>query len=103
MIANLIASLFATFALGPLQAEIERYAAAAGQPAEIVRQSQACLSSEVPSLLQRASDDTVWAITTVIGLTTGWSSPADLLDKSKPACATVIKLIEAKAEATDEA
>ena len=103
MISNLLASLFATFALGPLQAEIERHAAAAGQPVEIVRRSQACLSSEVPALVQRASDDTFWTISTVIGLSTGWSSPADLLDKSNPDCAPVIKLIQGKGEGADEA
>ena len=103
MISNLLAALFATFALGPLQAEIERHAVAAGQPVEIIRQSQACLSSEVPALAQRASEDTFWTISTVIGLSTGWSSPADLLDKSNPDCATVIKLIQGKSEGTDEA
>ncbi|MDK4704046.1 hypothetical protein PH562_17480 [Rhizobium sp. CNPSo 4062] len=103
MISNLLASLFATFALGPLQAEIERHAAAAGQPGEIIRQSQACLSSEVPALTQRASEDTFWTISTVIGLSTGWSSPADLLNKSDPDCAPVIKLIQGKGEGADEA
>ncbi|MGY5804854.1 hypothetical protein [Rhizobium hainanense] len=103
MISNLLASLFATFALGPLQAEIERHAAAAGQPVEIVRQSQACLSSEVPALVQRASDDTFWTISTVISLSTGWSSPADLLDKNNPACAPVIKLIQGRSTGADEA
>lgn len=103
MISNLLAALFATFALGPLQAEIERHAVAAGQPVEIIRQSQACLSSEVPALAQRASEDTFWTISTVIGLSTGWNSPADLLDKSNPDCAPVIKLIQGKGEGADEA
>ncbi|NTJ68157.1 hypothetical protein G6M50_22290 [Agrobacterium rhizogenes] len=103
MISNLLTALFATFALGPLQAEIERQAVAAGQPVEIVRQSQACLSSEVPALAQRASEDTFWTISTVIGLSTGWSSPADLLDKSNPACAPIIKLIQTKSAGSDEA
>lgn len=103
MISNLLAALFASFVLDPLQAEIERYALAAGQSAEIIRQSQACLSSEVPTLAQRASEDTFWTISTVIGLSTGWSSPADLLDKSNPDCAPVVKLIQGKGEAADEA
>jgi hypothetical protein len=103
MISNLLAALFASFVLDPLQAEIERRALAAGQPAEIVRQSQACLSSELPALARRASEDTFWTISTVIGLSTGWSSPADLLDKSNPDCAPVVKLIQGKGEAADEA
>lgn len=102
MISNLLAALFASFVLDPLQAEIERRALA-GQPAEIVRQSQACLSSELPALARRASEDTFWTISTVIGLSTGWSSPADLLDKSNPDCAPVVKLIQGKWEAADEA
>lgn len=101
MIANLIASLFAAFALAPLQAEIERHAAAAGQPVEIVRQSQACLSAEVPALLKRASDDTFWTISTVVGMATGWSDPADLLNKKNPDCTAVIGLL--KGESAEEA
>lgn len=101
MIANLIASLFATFALAPLQAEIERHAIAAGQPVEIVRQSQACLSTEVPLLVKRASEDTFWTISTVVGVATGWSSPADLLNKNNPDCTVVIGLLKGKG--TDEA
>lgn len=94
MISNIFASLFATFALSPLQAEIERHAMAAGQPVEIVRQSQACLSSEVPALVKRASDDTLWAISTAIGVATGWSNPADLLSKTNPNCTAVIGLLK---------
>lgn len=101
MLSNLIASLFATFALAPLQAEIERHAAAAGQPIEIVRQSQACLTTEGPLLLKRASEDTFWTISTVVGLATGWSNPADLLNKNNPDCAAVISLL--KGEGADEA
>lgn len=101
MLSNLFASLFATFALAPLQAEIERHAAAAGQPIEIVRQSQACLTTEGPLLLKRASEDMGWTISTVIGLATGWSNPADLLNKNNPDCAAVIGLL--KKEGTDEA
>ncbi|NLR98118.1 hypothetical protein HGP17_14990 [Rhizobium sp. P38BS-XIX] len=94
MISNILASLFATFALSPLQAEIERHAMAAGQPVEIVRQSQACLSAEVPALVKRASDDTFWAISTVIGVATGWSDPTALLSKSNPNCSAVIGLLK---------
>jgi hypothetical protein len=101
MLANLIASLFATFALAPLQAEIERHAAAAGQPVEIVRQSQACLTTEGPLLLKRASEDMVWTISTVVSLATGWSDPADLLNKNNPDCAAVIGLL--KNEGANEA
>ncbi|MGV1757382.1 hypothetical protein [Rhizobium sp. P44RR-XXIV] len=96
MLSNLIASLFATFALAPLQAEIERYATAAGQPVEIVRQSQACLTTEGPLLVKRASEDMVWTISTVVGVATGWSDPVDLLNKNNPDCAAVIGLLKNK-------
>jgi len=101
MLSNLIAYLFTTFALAPLQAEIERHAAAAGQPIEIVKQSQACLTTEGPLLLKRASEDMAWTISTVVGMATGWSDPADLLNKNNPNCAAVIGLL--KNEGTNEA
>lgn len=101
MLSNLIAYLFTTFALAPLQAEIERHAAAAGQPIEIVRQSQACLTTEGPLLLKRASEDAFWTISTVVGVATGWSDPADLLNKNNPDCAPVIGLL--KNRGADEA
>lgn len=101
MLSNLIAYLFTTFALAPLQAEIERHAAAAGQPIEIVKQSQACLTTEGPLLLKRASEDMAWTISTVVGMATGWSDPADLLNKNNPDCTVVIGLLKGKG--TDEA
>ncbi|MDH7804543.1 MULTISPECIES: hypothetical protein [unclassified Rhizobium] len=97
MVSNLIAWLFATFAIGPLQAEFEQYAAAANLPLEIVQQSRTCLSSQVPLLVQRASEDSFWTISTIVGISTGRSNPADLLDKDNPACAAVIGLFEDKA------
>lgn len=97
MLSNFIAWLFTTFAIAPLQAEIEQYAAAANLPVEIVQQSRTCLSSQVPLLVQRASEDSYWTVTTIIGVATGWSDPADLLDKNNPSCAAVIGLIKNKA------
>jgi hypothetical protein len=47
--------------------------------------------------VQRASEDSYWIITTIVGVVTGWSNPMDLLDKNNPACASVIGLIENKA------
>lgn len=99
MLSNIIAWLFATFAIAPLQAEIERYAAAANLPVEIVQQSRTCLSSQVPLLVQRASEDSYWTVSTIVGVATGWSDPADLLDKNNPACADIIGLIKTKSAA----
>lgn len=99
MLSNFIAWLFATFAIAPLQAEIERYAAAANLPVEIVQQSRTCLSSQVPLLVQRASEDSYWTVSTIVGVATGWSDPADLLDKNNPACLGIIGLIKDKSAA----
>ena len=43
----------------------------------------------------------VWTISTVVSLATGWSDPADLLNKNNPDCAAVIGLL--KNEGANEA
>lgn len=100
MIAEFIASLFSAFVVDPVQADIESRLEAARAPIKIVSQARACLSTTGPILVERATGDLWWAGTTIIGVTAGLTSPAELLDAANPACAPVATyLTAAEAEA----
>ncbi|MER8710421.1 hypothetical protein NKH49_33900 [Mesorhizobium sp. M1088] len=54
---------------------------------EIVRQSQNCLTSQDPPLIERAAGDYGWAAVTAINIAIGRTAPAELLDSQDPQCA----------------
>ncbi|MBY2913378.1 hypothetical protein [Rhizobium leguminosarum] len=86
MISNFIGWIFALLVVDPLQAEIQQQAERARLPVEIVRQSQACLTSQGPKLIERAAGDYGWAAATVVSIAIGHTAPAELLDGSDPQC-----------------
>jgi hypothetical protein len=90
MISNFIGWIFALLVVDPLQAEIQQQAERARLPVEIVRQSQACLTSQGPKLIERAAGDYGWAAATVVSIAIGHTAPAELLDGSDPQCAALV-------------
>ncbi|MGO4136673.1 hypothetical protein ACEQ6A_19225 [Rhizobium brockwellii] len=94
MISNFIGWIFALLVVDPLQAEIEQQAERARLPVEIVRQSQACLTSQGPKLIERAADDYGWAAATVVSIAIGHTAPAELLDGSDPQCAALVDALK---------
>ncbi|UJW74224.1 hypothetical protein [Rhizobium sp. SL42] len=86
MISEIIASLFATFVVEPMQADILARLNEAGASVEVVSQSRDCLASTTPMLISRAGNDVWWAGSTVVAVAVGWQSPAELLDAGNPAC-----------------
>ncbi|MBY3487702.1 hypothetical protein E0H51_21720 [Rhizobium leguminosarum bv. viciae] len=90
MISNFIGWIFALLVVDPLQAEIQQQAERARLPVEIVRQSQACLTSQGPKLIERAASDYGWAAATVVSIAIGHTAPAELLDGSDPQCTALV-------------
>lgn len=93
MISNFIGWIFALFVVDPLHAQIQEQVERARLPAEIVSQSQACLTSQGPQLIKRAADDYGWAAATVVSMAIGHTSPAELLDARDSQCATLIGVL----------
>ncbi|MFN7090872.1 MAG: hypothetical protein ACK4P4_10020 [Allorhizobium sp.] len=100
MIGDWIASLFAAFVIGSVEADIRQRLEEMQAPVQVVAQVGDCLRTTGPALVDRAGGDLWWAAITAITVTTGLTSPAELLDADNPACAPIANyLISAEAEA----
>lgn len=93
MIHDLFAWLLATFVIGPVQAEFASKMQAAQAPAAIVSQVQGCVVSATPILINRASSDMWWGITTTISVAAGLTDAKAVLAESSPACAAAVAAV----------
>jgi hypothetical protein len=66
----------------------------ANVPVEQIQQSQQCIASHGPRLLQRAGEEPGWAVATAVGVAVGWTSPVQLLDGRDPSCSTLVRLFQ---------
>jgi hypothetical protein len=93
MISDFIGWIFAVLVVDPLQAQVQEQVERAKLPVEIVRQSQACLTSQGPQLIERAAGDYGWAAATVVNVAIGRTAPAELLDSGDPQCAALVSVL----------
>lgn len=98
MLSGFIGWIFALLVVDPLQAQIQEQAERARLPIEIVRQSQDCLISQGPLLIERAAGDYNWAAATVVNIAIGRTAPAELLDKRNPQCAALVRVLNGAGE-----
>ncbi|MBB2671510.1 UNVERIFIED_ORG: hypothetical protein GGE44_001061 [Rhizobium esperanzae] len=103
MISDIAAWLFALFVIDPLQAEMRERLDQAGAPVAALQQSQQCVASHGPRLLQRAGEEPGWAFTTAIGVAIGWTAPVQLLDTNDANCAPLISILKADMDQDSEA
>lgn len=99
MIGDLLAWLFTALVIDPVQAEIVTRLEQVRAPVSVVAEINACLSTTAPALLDRAGRDFWWAGSTAVSVTTGFTSPAELLDASNPACGAVATYLTRAADA----
>jgi len=102
MLSDIAVWFITLLVVDPLQAEMREQLDRANASTEIIQQSQRCVASQAPQLLNRAGEDPTWAIATVVGFTFGWTSPAQLLDKGDPNCAAVLGLLQGGDEGETE-
>jgi hypothetical protein len=93
MISEIAAWLFALFVIDPIHAEVRERVERANLPVQAVQQSQQCLATHGPRLLEQAGEDPVWAVSTAIGIATGWTSPAQLVEINDPNCSVLAQLL----------
>ncbi|MBB2973032.1 hypothetical protein [Mesorhizobium sp. RMAD-H1] len=98
MISDFIGWIFALLVVDPLQTQIQEQVERAKLPMEIVRQSQACLVTQGPLLIERAASDYGWAAATVVNLAIGRTAPAELLDSKNPQCAALVSVLNGAGE-----
>ena len=101
MISEIAAWLFALFVVDPLQAEIRERVDSAKLPVEMVQQSQQCVTTHGPRLLQRAGEEPVWATGTAIGIAVGWTSPTTLFDVNDPNCAALTQVFKGEGDGAE--
>lgn len=92
MISEFAAWLFALFVIDPLQAEVRERVAQANLPMETLQQSQQCVATQGPLLLERATNDPSWATGTAISVAVGWTSPGELFDPKDPNCTALVRI-----------
>lgn len=93
MIHDLFAWLLATFVIGPMQAELANKMQAAQAPAAVVQQVQACMVNGTPALVNRATSDPWWGITTTISVTAGLTDAQTVLAAASPECAAAVAAV----------
>lgn len=86
MIQDLIAFLVVTFLVGPLQTGVMERLDAARAPRQVVQDITACVSSATPPLVQRATANPWWALSTSFGVWTGNTSAETVLREASPDC-----------------
>jgi len=94
VISDIAAWLFALFVIDPLQTQISERLEAANVPVAAVQQSRRCIASHAPRLVERAGTEPGWAIATAVGVATGWTAPAELLDPNDPNCLTLVRALK---------
>ncbi len=93
MIQDIFAWLLATFVIGPVQAEFATKMQAARAPAAIVEQVQGCVVNATPILINRATNDMLWGVTTTISVATGLTDARTVLSQTSPECASAMNVL----------
>lgn len=93
MISEFVAWLFTLFVLDPLTVDLRQKIDEAGLPVQTFQQSQQCIATHAPRLLERATSDPAWAAWTAVTTSIGWTEVTDLVDASDPNCAVISKLM----------
>ncbi|MBP2548639.1 uncharacterized protein (DUF697 family) [Neorhizobium galegae] len=94
MISDIFAWFMTMFVITPVQAELQSHLQQMNASTQTVRQAQQCLATQGPRLIERAGQEPVWAVTTALGVTFGWTTPSSFLDRNDPNCAVLADLLE---------
>ncbi len=90
MIQEFFSWLLATFVLDPVQTEITQRMQDAQAPIAIVQQVKTCVRSATPILVDRATNDVWWGLSTTISVMIGFTDAKTLLAETSPACAAAV-------------
>lgn len=93
MIHSFFSWLLTTFVIGPVQVEFAERMQAAQAPAAVVQQVQACVVGATPVLIDRATNDLWWGVTTTIGVAIGQTDAKAILAETSPSCAAAVTAV----------
>ena len=90
MIYELFSWLLATFVIGPVQTELTQRMQDTQAPIAVVQQIKTCVLSATPILVDRATNDAWWGISTTISVMTGFTDAKTILAETSPSCAAAV-------------
>jgi len=90
MIHEFFAWLLATFVIGPVQIELTQRMQDAQAPIAVIQQVKACVLSATPILVDRATNDAWWGLSTTISVMTGFTDATAILAETSPSCTAAV-------------
>ena len=82
--------LLATFVIDPFHAELTQKMRDAQAPIAVVQQVKTCVLSATPILVDRATNDAWWGLSTTISVMTGFTDAKTILAETSPSCAAAV-------------
>ena len=88
---DLLAALISFFLVQPLQDKVADKLDAARAPRAIVAQVVGCARAAAPVVVERATGDPWWAVSTIVQVWTGTAKPENILADTAPVCRPAIE------------
>lgn len=95
MLTSVAYFLASTLILQPVQAEVADHLRKAKVAPEVIAQAQSCMTSALPTLVQRVGDDYWWAVTTAAGVWLGLTPLERVVAEVAPSCRSTVDMIRA--------
>jgi hypothetical protein len=90
MIHALFSWLLATFVIGPVETELTQRMQDVRAPIAVVQQLKTCVLSATPILVDRATNDVWWGLSTTISVMTGLTDAKTILAETSPSCTAAV-------------
>lgn len=90
---DIIAALISFFLVEPLQTEIERHLAEAKVPVALITQVKVCARTATPLIIERASNDPGWAVSSAFNVWLGSAKPEQILVEAAPNCKNAVEAV----------
>ena len=88
---DLLAALISFFLIEPVQKKMADKLDAARAPRAIIAQVAGCAQAATPVVVERATSDPWWAVSTIVQVWTRTAKPDKILAETAPACRPAIE------------
>ncbi len=88
---DLLAALISFFVIQPLHDKVTEKLAAARAPRAIIAQVAGCAQAATPVVVERATSDPWWAVSTIVQVWIGTAKPENILADTAPVCRSAIE------------
>ncbi len=88
---DLLAALISFFLIQPLEEKMAEKLDAARAPRAVIAQVADCARAATPVVVERATSDPWWAVSTIVQVWTGTAKPETILAATAPVCRPAIE------------